>query len=124
MRTPPIVPNELELNLNRSPSSRFTNTKDVSCTFFSLQHFKDIFGDQLYGRQADGPLLSPNELKRRFLISTKSIKETEEGVKGAKKRPSNLPSVTEAVVNEDEDTGKQRSLSRRSCNRSNGESQP
>lgn len=63
-----------------------------------MQHFKDVFGDQLYTKCSDGPLLSPNELRRRFLISTKSIKETEEGLKGAKKPPPDLPPVAEGEV--------------------------
>lgn len=67
-----------------------------------MQHFKDVFGDQLFTKTADGPLLSPNDLKRRFIISTKSTKETEEGVKGAKKPPADLPPVKEGVVEGEE----------------------
>jgi hypothetical protein len=73
-----------------------------------VQHFKDVFGDQLFTKTADGPLLSPNDLKRRFIISTKSTKETEEGVKGAKKPPTDLPPVKEGIVQgeePDEDRG-------------------
>ncbi|GAQ84819.1 Phosphoinositide-specific Phospholipase C [Klebsormidium nitens] len=62
------------------------------------QHFKDIFGEQLFTKTSDGPLLSPNDLKRRFLISTKSTKETAEGVKGAKKPPPDLTPVAEGGI--------------------------
>lgn len=63
-----------------------------------LQHFKDVFGEALFTKTSDGPLLSPNDLKRRFLISTKSTKETAEGVKGAKKPPPDLPPVAEGQI--------------------------
>jgi hypothetical protein len=47
---------------------------------------RDILGDELFiPTDPEGPLLSPKDLIRRFIISDKPITETEEGVKGAKK---------------------------------------
>jgi hypothetical protein len=88
---------------------------DRMCENSLVQHFKDVFGDQLFTKTADGPLLSPNDLKRRFIISTKSTKETEEGVKGAKKPPTDLPPVKEGVVEgeePDDDRGEQLNMER------------
>lgn len=69
-----------------------------------MQLLKEILGDALFIPPSDlnGPLLSPNDLVRRFLISDKPISETEEGVKGAKKASGEAASKADDFLREGE----------------------